>query len=68
MKMALCDDDRKLFRDLKLEMYIYANSCKFDLVIDTYHCGEDLLKNGKAVHASENFSRALRRHTESILI
>ena len=45
MKLALCDDDRELVRNLKPIIYQYANSHRFEMVIDVFYCGEDLLKS-----------------------
>jgi len=46
MKLAMCDDDKKLLDKLKPFAYQYANSRHFEMVVDTYDSGEDLLGSG----------------------
>lgn len=49
MRLAICDDDKKLTQQLKPIIYNYANRHKFELVIDVFHSGESLLRS-KAVY------------------
>ncbi|MDR1753781.1 MAG: LytTR family DNA-binding domain-containing protein [Eubacterium sp.] len=44
MRLAICDDDNALIQTLKPVIYQYANSRKFELVIDAYNSGEALLQ------------------------
>jgi DNA-binding LytR/AlgR family response regulator len=43
MKLAMCDDDKKLIKELKSLVYSYANTHRFEMVIDEYYNGEALL-------------------------
>jgi DNA-binding LytR/AlgR family response regulator len=43
MRVALCDDDRRLLEELKPFVYQYANARKFDMAVDTFNSGEALL-------------------------
>lgn len=45
MRLAICDDDKELIQELKPVIYQYANSRRFELVIDEYYRGEDLLQS-----------------------
>lgn len=45
MRLAICDDDKGLIQQLKPLVYQYANSRRFEIVIDEYYSGEDLLKS-----------------------
>ena len=48
MKLALCDDDKTLVQKLKQILYQYANTHKFEMVIDSFYCGEDLIESKTA--------------------
>jgi DNA-binding LytR/AlgR family response regulator len=48
MRLALCDDDKALVSELKPMIYEYANKHRFDMVIDEYYSGEDLIKSPTA--------------------
>jgi len=45
MRLAICDDDIKLVESLKPTFNEYANSHKFEMVIDRFYTGEDLLNS-----------------------
>ena len=48
MRLAMCDDDNSLIQALKPVVYQYANNRHFEVVIDEFNCGEDLLKSGSS--------------------
>ena len=43
MKLALCDDDKRLMEELKPFVYQYANTHRLEMAVDTYVSGEALL-------------------------
>ena len=45
MRIAICDDDVKLTRELKTVIYRYANEHRYDFVIEEFYSGESLLKS-----------------------
>ena len=45
MRLALCDDDRQLIKELKPLIDQYGHNHRFEMVIDVFHCGEALLKS-----------------------
>lgn len=47
MKIAICDDDLTLMRELKSKIYDYSNLHNWESAIDTYECGIDLINSGK---------------------
>lgn len=48
MRMALCDDDRRLVRELTPVIYKHARERRIELVIDEFRSGEELLKSRRA--------------------
>lgn len=45
MRIALCDDDKILLSEMKPQLYEYANSHSFELVVDEFYAGESLLSS-----------------------
>ena len=45
MRLALCDDDRSIIDEMKPILLQYANEHRFEMLVDLYKNGEDLLKS-----------------------
>ncbi|MDR1561086.1 MAG: LytTR family DNA-binding domain-containing protein [Holosporaceae bacterium] len=43
MRMAICDDDKKLIQDMRPHIFEYANKRRLDLIVDQFFSGEELL-------------------------
>ncbi|MCL2695891.1 MAG: LytTR family DNA-binding domain-containing protein [Clostridiales bacterium] len=48
MRLALCDNDKGLLCALKPIIYQYANTHRFEMVIDEFNSGEDFLQSDAA--------------------
>jgi len=45
MRLAICDDDSEIIQSIKPVLYQYANDHRFEMVIETFYCGEELLRS-----------------------
>ena len=45
MKIAICEKNQGLLSRIKKQLYCYAESKRYDIAVDCYVCGEELLKS-----------------------